>query len=141
MRASHGISVDAAVTCGDLPELRSLTMPLIEELDLEVETLDSMEGLRPVGKAKLERLAERAPALDWHAPQRWRAPCDRAQMCRGLRGSRCNCGGRGAWLWRLQLFHSRSRVDSSAARNANGDEGAGKTGGEGNAEAGAAVVN
>src|SRR4029453_8025118 len=56
VRASHGISVDAAVTCGDLPELRSLTMPLIEELDLEVETLDSMEGLRPVGKAKLERL-------------------------------------------------------------------------------------
>ncbi len=63
VRASHGIPVDAVVTCGDLPELRSLTMPLIEELDLEVETLDSMEGLRPVGKAKLERLAETAPAL------------------------------------------------------------------------------
>jgi hypothetical protein len=63
VRASHGISVDAVVTCGDLPELRSLTMPLIEELDLEVETLDSMEGLRPVGRAKLERLAETAPAL------------------------------------------------------------------------------
>jgi hypothetical protein len=62
-RASHGISVDAVVTCGDLPELRSLTMPLIEELDLEVETLDSMEGLRAVGKARLERLAESAPAL------------------------------------------------------------------------------
>ncbi len=63
VRASHGIQVDAAVTCGDLPELRSLTMPLIEELDLEVETLDSMEGLRPVGKAKFERLAEAAPAI------------------------------------------------------------------------------
>src|SRR6266545_4328562 len=63
VRASHGIQVDAAVTCGDLPELRSLTMPLIEELDLEVETLDSMEGLRPVGKARFERLAEAAPAI------------------------------------------------------------------------------
>jgi hypothetical protein len=38
-------------------------MPLIEELDLEVETLDSLEGLRPVGRAKLERLAESAPAI------------------------------------------------------------------------------
>lgn len=63
VRASHGLRVDAAVTCGDLPELRSLTMPLIEELDLEVETLDSMDGLRPVGKARFERLAEAAPAI------------------------------------------------------------------------------
>ena len=47
VRASHGLRVDAAVTCGDLPELRSLTMPLIEELDLEVETLDSPELISP----------------------------------------------------------------------------------------------
>ena len=40
-----GTPVDAVVTCGNLPELRSLTMPLIEELDVEVETLDSLEGL------------------------------------------------------------------------------------------------
>jgi hypothetical protein len=63
VRASHGASVDAVVTCGDLPELRSLTMPLIEELDLEVETLDSTEGLRAAGKMKPERLVEAAPAI------------------------------------------------------------------------------
>jgi hypothetical protein len=63
VRASHGVKVDTAVTCGDLPELRSLTMPLIEELDLEVETLDSMDGLRPAGTARHERLAEYAPAM------------------------------------------------------------------------------
>ena len=63
VRASHGIDVDAAVTCGDLPELRSLTMPLIEELDLEVETLDSLDGMRPAGTARHERLAEYAPAI------------------------------------------------------------------------------
>lgn len=79
VRASHGVAVDAAVTCGDLPELRSLTMPLIEELDLEVETLDSTDGLRPVGKAKLERFAESAPALRLAcaaalAPSRQRRP-------------------------------------------------------------------
>lgn len=63
VRAHHGLSVDAVVTCGDLPELRSLTMPLIEELDLEVETLDSTDGLRPVGKARHERFSEAAPAI------------------------------------------------------------------------------
>ena len=61
--ASRGLTVEQAVTCGDLPELRSLTMPLIEELDLEVETLDSTEGLRAVGKAKAERFVESAPAI------------------------------------------------------------------------------
>jgi hypothetical protein len=40
-----GTTVDGIVTCGNLPDLRSLTMPLIEELDMEVETLDSLEGL------------------------------------------------------------------------------------------------
>lgn len=63
VRASRGITVEGVVTCGDLPELRSLTMPLIEELDLEVETLDSTEGLRAVGKARIERFAESAPAI------------------------------------------------------------------------------
>ena len=36
-------AVEAIATCGDLPELRSLTMPLIEELDLEIDTLDWTE--------------------------------------------------------------------------------------------------
>jgi hypothetical protein len=61
--ASHGASVDAVVTCGNLPELRSLTMPLIEELDLEVETLDSADGLRAAKTVKPERLMEAAPAI------------------------------------------------------------------------------
>jgi hypothetical protein len=38
-------TVSLIVACGDLPELRSLTLPLIEELDIEVETLDSTDGL------------------------------------------------------------------------------------------------
>jgi hypothetical protein len=63
VRAASGDTVTTVITCGDLPELRSLTMPLIEELDLEVETLDSTEGLRAVGKARLERFAESAPAI------------------------------------------------------------------------------
>ena len=57
----YGTPVDAVVTCGNLPELRSLTMPLIEELDVEVETLDSLEGL-VVKPQVAEKLAEWAPA-------------------------------------------------------------------------------
>jgi hypothetical protein len=57
-----GTSVDAIVTCGNLPDLRSLTMPLIEELDIEVETLDSLEGL-VVRPDATDRLSEIAPAI------------------------------------------------------------------------------
>jgi hypothetical protein len=57
-----GFRVAALVTCGDLPDLRSLTMPLIEELDLEVETLDSLEGL-DVQPGLRDRAVELAPAI------------------------------------------------------------------------------
>jgi hypothetical protein len=57
-----GMPVDAVVICGNLPELRALTMPLIEELDVEVETLDSFEGLI-VKPPVAEKLAESAPAI------------------------------------------------------------------------------
>jgi len=37
--------VAQVVMCGDAPEIRSLTAPLIMDLDLEVETLDTLEGI------------------------------------------------------------------------------------------------
>lgn len=54
--------IDAIVTCGNLPDLRSLTMPLIEELDVEVETLDSLEGL-DVDPNVADRLADVAQGI------------------------------------------------------------------------------
>ena len=57
-----GHPVRAVVTCGNLPDLRSLTMPLIEDLDVEVETLDSLDGL-VVSPAALDRLTEIAAAI------------------------------------------------------------------------------
>ena len=45
VRRTHGCAVGQVITCGDLPELRSFTMLLIEELDIEVETLDSLAGI------------------------------------------------------------------------------------------------
>src|SRR5260221_7178814 len=62
-----GTPVDAVITCGNLPDLRSLTMPLIEELDVEVETLDTLEGL--VVKPQLaETLSESASAIRLASP-------------------------------------------------------------------------
>jgi hypothetical protein len=60
----HGQGVRQIVTCGSVPELRSLTLPLAEEFDVEVETLDGIDG---VDATKLPEPAdvfrERAAAL------------------------------------------------------------------------------
>lgn len=37
--------VAQVLMCGESPALRTLTAPLIEELDLEIETLDSLDGI------------------------------------------------------------------------------------------------
>ena len=63
VRAQREVMVGSVVTCGDLPDLRSLTMPLIEELDIEVETLDTLEGMDVTGLSDRNDLAERASAL------------------------------------------------------------------------------
>ena len=57
-----GSTVGVVVTCGNLPDLRALTMPLIEELDIEVETLDTLEGL-VVKPEAAEKLGETASAI------------------------------------------------------------------------------
>lgn len=45
VRPVYGATVTSVAACGNLPNLRSLAMLLIQELDLEVETLDSDELL------------------------------------------------------------------------------------------------
>lgn len=37
--------VSQVILCGEMPEIRSLTAPLIERLNVEVETLDSLDGI------------------------------------------------------------------------------------------------
>jgi hypothetical protein len=53
--------VSQVLLCGDMPEIRSLTAPLIDRLNIEVETLDTLDGIDtatvPAG------FAERAPML------------------------------------------------------------------------------
>jgi hypothetical protein len=45
VRPVYGVKVTSAVACGTVPDLRSLMMLLIDEIDLEVETLDSIDLL------------------------------------------------------------------------------------------------
>jgi hypothetical protein len=58
-----GVDVDGVVMCGDLPELRLLASPLTEELNLKVETLDSLEDLDVTPSAMADRAEDYAPAL------------------------------------------------------------------------------
>ncbi|MGH7865335.1 MAG: hypothetical protein ACREQB_10115 [Candidatus Binataceae bacterium] len=44
-KQSNRAEIGQVMLCGDAPELRALTAPLIMALDLEVETLDSLEGI------------------------------------------------------------------------------------------------
>ena len=50
--------VSQVFLCGDMPEIRSLTAPLIEHLNIEVETLDTLEGIDTVSLP--EGFADRA---------------------------------------------------------------------------------
>lgn len=47
VRPVHGARVASVLLCGTLPDLRSLSMLLIEELDVDVESLDSPDLLEP----------------------------------------------------------------------------------------------
>jgi hypothetical protein len=62
VRDSAGRTIDLAVTCGNIPDLRSFTMPLIHELDIEFETLDSLDGLH-IAEDRAAEIAQYAPAL------------------------------------------------------------------------------
>jgi Tfp pilus assembly PilM family ATPase len=53
--------VSQVLLCGDMPEVRSLTAPLIERLNIEVETLDTLEGID--ASSLPEGFAERASTL------------------------------------------------------------------------------
>lgn len=60
----HGRAVRQIVTCGSLPELRSLTLPLAEEFDVEVETLDGIYGVDATQLPKpADGFRDRAAAL------------------------------------------------------------------------------
>ncbi len=60
VKPMHGAKVTSVLACGNLPNLRSLSMLLIEEMDIEVETLDSTDLLDPQSGG---RFVDIVPAL------------------------------------------------------------------------------
>jgi len=54
-------NVAQVLLCGDMPEIRSLTAPLIERLSIEVETLDTLDGIDT--ETLPDGFADRAPML------------------------------------------------------------------------------
>jgi hypothetical protein len=77
-RPVYGVEASSVCLCGSLPDLRSLSMLLIEEIDLEVETLDSVQHFdlavpEAAGSAAAFQLAAAAaaarprPGADPHA--------------------------------------------------------------------------
>ncbi|MEW5983919.1 MAG: hypothetical protein AB1806_16320 [Acidobacteriota bacterium] len=57
LKQHHQADVSQVLVCGDMPDLRALTGPLMHELNLDVETLDSPDGL------DITQLPEPADAL------------------------------------------------------------------------------
>ena len=53
--------VSQVLLCGDMAEIRSLTAPLIERLNIEVETLDTLDGID--AETLPEGFADHAPAF------------------------------------------------------------------------------
>jgi hypothetical protein len=84
-RRVHGVAVSRIVACGDLPDLRSLSMLLIEELDMEVDTLDGNElferepdGALPASALQLAAAAAAGEAIP--APVAPRHPASRIPL-------------------------------------------------------------
>jgi hypothetical protein len=71
VRPVYGARVASVVTCGNLPDMRSLSMLLIQELDIEVDTLDSVELLdsEEAGDASSVTALQLAAAVAVHAQE------------------------------------------------------------------------
>jgi hypothetical protein len=82
VRPLYGVKVGSAVACGNLPNLRSLVMLLIEEIDLEVETLDSAELLagRLGASADALHLASAAASFEDTALRPWTAAAPQKEV-------------------------------------------------------------
>jgi hypothetical protein len=59
----HGAKADGVVLCGHLPELRRVGQALAEELNLNVQILDSLDDLDVTPQAMADRAVDYAPAL------------------------------------------------------------------------------
>ena len=85
---------------GDMPEIRSLTAPLIERLNIEVETLDTLEGIDtatlPEGFADRASTLRLASSIAVQPPPVNLLPIEVTAIRTNLRGRRIVAGGAAA---------------------------------------------
>ena len=101
--------VAQVLLCGDMPEIRSLTAPLIERLNIEVETLDTLDGIDT--ETLPEGFAERAPMLRLGFVDCGRTASRQSAACRSDgepdeqdRTAHRRCGHRGCRCdWRISV--------------------------------------
>lgn len=123
-------AVAQVCVCGGMPELRNMTLGLVERLDIEVEPLDSLSGIDE-GQLPAEDFRERAAdmRLAWAAAADWDAPINflrerrRRLVKRGLTRAAIVAGvatGLGI-AWRLQqssLFLPSTSAPAAAVKPA-----------------------
>ena len=77
LAAAHGVRVERVVLCGAVPALRALASPIIEDLDLEVETLDGVTAVTLDADAGADTIASlQLAAAVATAPPRFAALVD-----------------------------------------------------------------
>lgn len=129
VRRTHGVRVERVVLCGSAPALRTLAAPLIEELDVEVDTLDGRGAVvvedDPDGVAGVQLAA--AAAI---APLAF-AALPHADADRGLTPARFALGAAAALavialvllFWPAQQASAVRRPSGAAARPARSQDG------------------
>jgi len=116
VQQQFGTTIQSAVACGNVPDLRTLTMPLIRELDIEIETLDSMDGFQASGPV-LTEVAQNAPSIQLAgAAAGYGETSTKGRSARWLAGAAGLMLATGAAWWAFTVWAAPSR--SSDARPA-----------------------
>ena len=113
--------VSQVVLCGDMPEIRSLIAPLIERLNIEVETLDTLEGIDtaalPEGFADQAAMFRLASSIAAETPPVNLLPADLAVTRADLWAPRILAVGTGAAVALCAVLYGQaSTVRSEAER-------------------------
>ena len=114
--------VSLLLLCGDMPEIRSLTAPLIERLNIEVETLDTLEGIdasalpEPADRFSEQVAAFRlASAIAVESTPVNLLPLEVTAARANRTGRRVYVGGAVAAVALAAFFYARADVDQQSA--------------------------
>jgi hypothetical protein len=107
----HQATIGFALVCGTVPDLRSLTMSLIRELDLEMDTLDSIDGLHVSAPAS-GIAAEHASAIQLAAAAAmWGAHARKGGWRRWFGAAAALMVTAGAALWAFSFWAASATPD------------------------------